>query len=149
MRVKNNIDICIIKFVWKKQQKRSWSEDSGFESRAGLLATCWPNGKASDYGRWSFFFERIRKASRLQCFITRYEICFTLIKRILFIIYILYPLCISAQHNHHNIKMNSDIVSVINLILLMHKMHNPTQQSLEPTSNIPWLSSSCHSTFFY
>jgi hypothetical protein len=34
------------------------SEDSGFESRAGLMldATCWPNGKASDYGCTFFYF---------------------------------------------------------------------------------------------
>ena len=29
--------------------RRRISEDSGFDSRAGLHGTCWPNGKASDY----------------------------------------------------------------------------------------------------
>ena len=62
----NNFKIeceCMIRLIYvllnllqNQQQKCSWSEDSGFESRAGLTKTCWPNGKASDYGRCSWFF---------------------------------------------------------------------------------------------
>ena len=42
----------------QEEWERSTSEDSGFESRAGLSCnelSCWPNGKASDYGIYISF----------------------------------------------------------------------------------------------
>ena len=36
-------------YVVHISQQQQLSEDSGFDSRAGLSQSCWPNGKASDY----------------------------------------------------------------------------------------------------
>ena len=40
------------------KNKRSTSEDSGFDSPVGFTRTYWPNGKASDYE--SIFFHTFR-----------------------------------------------------------------------------------------
>ena len=49
--------LYLINSSFRQDRRCSPSGDSGFESRAGFLAllTCWPNGKAPDYGTTSLF----------------------------------------------------------------------------------------------